>query len=175
MKKTINLIKTIILSIIMYIYAYFLVIKLCCNPKYKKVRIPKILIKKYINKNLGGETTGRGVIYLNFYKNTDLNILKKNIYHEFRHMWQRTYLPEDFLWWTLFHYDIYETNADIYYYSTIEMDARRFANSLGKKDDDIIFKLLSTCDLDIAHYKGQLLSLQMSLYSYLQAHGDDLS
>ena len=68
-----------------------------------------------------------------------------------------------------------KTNADIYYYSTIEMDARRFANSLGKKDDDIIFKLLPTCDLDIAYNEGRLLSLQASVYSYLQAHGDDLS
>ena len=106
MKKIINFIKTITLLIIMYAYAYFLVIKLCCNPKYKKVRIPKILIKKYINKNLGGETTGRGVIYLNFYKNTDLNILKKNIYHEFRHMWLRGYMRDFFLWCTIFHYDI---------------------------------------------------------------------
>lgn len=174
MKKTINLIKTIILLIIMYVYAYYLVIKLCRNPKYKKVRIPKIIIKKYKNKTLGGKTRGRGEIYLNFYKNTDLNVLKKNVYHEFRHIWQRTYLPEDFLWWTLFHYDIYNADTDIYYYSTIEMDARRFANSLGEKDDDIIFKLLPTHDLDVVYYKGQLLTLQKSLYSYLQNHGDDL-
>lgn len=174
MKRIVNFIKTITLLIIMYAYAYFLVVKLCYNPKYKKVRIPKILIIRYKNKAFGGETSGREIIYLNFYKNTDLNILKNNIYHEFRHMWQRAYLPDDFLWWTLFHYDIYK-NADIYYYSTIEMDARRFANSLGKKGDDIIFKLLPTCDLDIAYNEGRLLSLQASVYSYLQAHGDDLS
>lgn len=168
MKKTINLIKTIktiILSIIMYIYAYLLVIKLCCNPKYKKVRMPKILIKKYINKNLGGETTGRGVIYLNFYKNTDLNILKKNIYHEFRHMWQRAYLPDDFLWWILFHYDIY-------YYSTIEMDARRFANSLGKKDDELIFSLISPETLDQYLIHGSLDLLLYEAFLYLIEKGE---
>lgn len=172
MKKNINFIKTITLLIIMYAYAYFLVIKLCCNPKYKKVRIPKILIKKYINKNLGGETTGRGVIYLNFYKNTDLNILKKNIYHEFRHMWQRAYLPDDFLWWTLFHYDIYETNADIYYYSTIEMDARRFANSLGEKDDELIFSLISPETLDQYLIHGSLDLLLYEAFLYLIEKGE---
>lgn len=172
MKKTINLIKTIILSIIMYIYACFLVIKLCCNPKYKKVRIPKILIIRYKNKAFGGETSGREIIYLNFYNNIDVNILKKNIYHEFRHMWQRAYLLEDFLWWILFNYDIYKTNVDIYYYSSIEMDARRFANTLGEKDDELIFSLISPETLDQYRIHGSLNLLLYEAFLYLIEKGE---
>lgn len=171
MKRIVNFIKTITLLIIMYAYAYFLVVKLCYNPKYKKVRMPKILIKKYSNKALGGKTPGRKVIYLNFYNNIDLNVLKKNIYHEFRHMWQRAYLPDDFLWWILFHYDIYK-NADIYYYSTTEMDARHFANSLGKKDDELIFSLISPETLDQYLIHGSLNLLLYEAFLYLIEKGE---
>lgn len=165
MKRIVNFIKTITLLIIMYAYAYFLVVKLCYNSKYKKVRMPKILIKKYSNKALGGKTPGRKIIYLNFYNNIDLNVLKKNIYHEFRHMWQRAYLPDDFLWWILFHYDIY-------YYSTIEMDARRFANSLGKKDDELIFSLISPETLDQYLIHGSLNLLLYEAFLYLIEKGE---
>lgn len=171
MKRIVNFIKTITLLIIMYAYAYFLVVKLCYNPKYKKVRMPKILIKKYSNKALGGKIPGRKIIYLNFYNNIDLNVLKKNIYHEFRHMWQRAYLLDDFLWWILFHYDIYK-NADIYYYSTTEMDARHFANSLGKKDDELIFSLISPETLDQYLIHGSLNLLLYEAFLYLIEKGE---
>lgn len=52
MKRIVNFIKTITLLIIMYAYAYFLVVKLCYNSKYKKVRMPKILIKSIVTKRL---------------------------------------------------------------------------------------------------------------------------
>lgn len=172
MKRIVNFIKTITLLIIMYAYAYFLVIKLCYNPKYKKVRIPKILIIRYKNKAFGGETSGREIIYLNFYNNIDVNILKKNIYHEFRHMWQRAYLLEDFLWWILFNYDIYKTNVDIYYYSNIEMDARRFANTLGEKDDELIFSLISPETLDQYRIHGSLNLLLYEAFLYLIEKGE---
>ncbi len=79
----------------------------------------------------GAYASSKKVIRLDYWQITkDKQSVYKTLLHEFRHHWQASCYKELNLWW-MKHREFYE---DIYYYSLIELDARRFAKSDGQID-----------------------------------------
>lgn len=64
--------------------------------------------------------------------------------HEFRHIWQDVYFPEVSKFWRSVIAKQYGQNQS-YYFSTIELDAERFAISNCELDDSFLFDLFQEC------------------------------
>lgn len=71
---------------------------------------------------------------------TAMNTLVFTLLHELRHCWQYKYYKEDMLYWTEKHIDLYSI---FYAECPVEVDANRFAQSAGMKDDETVFEKLS--------------------------------
>lgn len=67
--------------------------------------------------------------------NTEIFIVL--VLHELRHHWQYHNLKEEYMWWMID--DNRNTYASLYDECPLEIDANRFAEYLGTKDDDKVF------------------------------------
>lgn len=72
---------------------------------------------------------------------TDTEIFIVLVLHELRHHWQYHNLKEEYMWWMVD--DNRNTYASLYDECPLEIDANRFAEYLGTKDDDKVFVSLS--------------------------------
>ena len=87
------------------------------------------------------DETQRWRIGLNRNLLTDKESLKRTLYHEFRHLWQRVNADK----YNIEHWICWDTNnkeklgEDAYRFSPTEMDANRFARSNGTLDDYEVF------------------------------------
>ena len=68
---------------------------------------------------------------------TDTEIFIVLVLHELRHHWQYHNLKEEYMWWMVD--DNRNTYASLYDECPLEIDANRFAEYLGTKDDDKVF------------------------------------
>lgn len=68
---------------------------------------------------------------------TDTEIFIVLILHELRHHWQYHNLKEEYMWWMID--DNRNTYFSLYNECPLEIDANRFAEYLGTKDDDKVF------------------------------------
>lgn len=68
---------------------------------------------------------------------TDTEIFIVLVLHELRHHWQYHNLKEEYMWWMID--DNRNTYASLYDECPLEIDANRFAEYLGTKDDDKVF------------------------------------
>lgn len=68
---------------------------------------------------------------------TDTEIFIVLVLHELRHHWQYHNLKEEYMWWMVD--DNRNTYAALYDECPLEIDANRFAEYLGTKDDDKVF------------------------------------
>lgn len=68
---------------------------------------------------------------------TDTEIFIVLVLHELRHHWQYYNLKEEYMWWMID--DNRNTYAALYDECPLEIDANRFAEYLGTKDDDKVF------------------------------------
>lgn len=68
---------------------------------------------------------------------TDTEIFIVLVLHELRHHWQYHNLKEEYMWWMID--DNRNTYAALYDECPLEIDANRFAEYLGTKDDDKVF------------------------------------
>lgn len=68
---------------------------------------------------------------------TDIEIFIVLVLHELRHHWQYHNLKEEYMWWMID--DNRNTYASLYDECPLEIDANRFAEYLGTKDDDKVF------------------------------------
>lgn len=110
--------------------------------KYR-THVPLVIpfpVKRDTNK---GRTIAGAIIVLNigYLRKVDFNweVIKKTVYHEYRHVWQLVYHTKVFIWWGQ-HRELYKR----YYMDNvcaIEADARAFGNSLGKENRvDLLLK-----------------------------------
>lgn len=98
------------------------------------------LVKRDTNR---GRTIAGAIIVLNigYLRKVDFNwgVIKKTVYHEYRHVWQMVYHTKVFTWWCA-HRECYKGmyRSEI---CSIEADARAFGNSLGKENRvDLLLK-----------------------------------
>lgn len=136
MRALINFIHLLIIVVM----AQITVIKL----SYKhRTHVPLVIpfpVKRDTNK---GRTVAGAIIVLNigYLRKVDFNweVIKKTVYHEYRHAWQLVYHTKVFIWWGQ-HRELYRR----YYMDNvcaIEADARAFGNSLGKENRvDLLLK-----------------------------------
>lgn len=136
MRALINFIHLLIIVVM----AQITVIKL----SYKhRTHVPLVIpfpVKRDTNK---GRTVAGAIIVLNtgYLRKVDFNwkVIKKTVYHEYRHAWQLVYHTKVFIWWGQ-HRELYKR----YYMDNvcaIEADARAFGNSLGKENRvDLLLK-----------------------------------
>lgn len=68
---------------------------------------------------------------------TDTEIFIVLVLHELRHHWQYHNLKEEYMWWMID--DNRNTYFSLYDECPLEIDANRFAEYLGIKDDDKVF------------------------------------
>ena len=68
---------------------------------------------------------------------TDTEIFIVLVLHELRHHWQYHNLKEEYMWWMID--DNRNTYFSLYDKCPLEIDANRFAEYLGTKDDDKVF------------------------------------
>ena len=68
---------------------------------------------------------------------TDTEIFIVLVLHELRHHWQYHNLKEEYMWWMIDNNR--NTYAALYDECPLEIDANRFAEYLGTKDDDKVF------------------------------------
>lgn len=68
---------------------------------------------------------------------TDTEIFIVLVLHELRHHWQYHNLKEEYMWWMID--DNRNTYFSLYNECPLEIDANRFAEYLGTKDDDKVF------------------------------------
>lgn len=68
---------------------------------------------------------------------TDIEIFIVLVLHELRHHWQYHNLKEEYMWWMID--DNRNTYFSLYDECPLEIDANRFAEYLGTKDDDKVF------------------------------------
>ena len=68
---------------------------------------------------------------------TDTEIFIVLVLHELRHHWQYHNLKEEYMWWMID--DNRNTYFSLYDECPLEIDANRFAEYLGTKDDDKVF------------------------------------
>lgn len=68
---------------------------------------------------------------------TDTEIFIVLVLHELRHHWQYHNLKEEYMWWMID--DNRNTYASLYDECPLEIDANKFAEYLGTKDDDKVF------------------------------------
>lgn len=68
---------------------------------------------------------------------TDTEIFIVLVLHELRHHWQYHNLKEEYMWWMID--DNRNTYAALYDECPLEIDANKFAEYLGTKDDDKVF------------------------------------
>lgn len=68
---------------------------------------------------------------------TDTEIFIVLVLHELRHHWQYHNLKEEYMWWMI--NDNRNTYFSLYDKCPLEIDANRFAEYLGTKDDDKVF------------------------------------
>ena len=152
--------------IIIKIISFFMLLRLCL--KYD-VKMPKIKIVRFADKNILGDYCN-GIIHINFYAKS-FDSLFQTVRHEFRHLWQAKYFSEDLKWWNTIHSDIYSIEQ-FYWLSPIEIDARRFAKSKGKKDDTLIFELAPHDILTKKLEQGELLNYLIEISSFLDEQDD---
>lgn len=136
MRALINFIHLLIIVVM----AQITVIKL----SYKhRTHVPLVIpfpVKRDTNK---GRTVAGAIIVLNtgYLRKVDFNweVIKKTVYHEYRHVWQLIYHTKVFIWWGQ-HRELYKR----YYMDNvcaIEADARAFGDSLGKENRvDLLLK-----------------------------------
>lgn len=136
MRALINFIHLLIIVVM----AQITVIKL----SYKhRTHVPLVIpfpVKRDTNK---GRTVAGAIIVLNtgYLRKVDFNweVIKKTVYHEYRHAWQLIYHTKVFIWWGQ-HRELYKR----YYMDNvcaIEADARAFGDSLGKENRvDLLLK-----------------------------------
>ena len=136
MRASINFIHLLIIVVM----AQITVIKL----SYKhRTHVPLVIpfpVKRDTNK---GRTVAGAIIVLNtgYLRKVDFNweVIKKTVYHEYRHAWQLVYHTKVFIWWGQ-HRGLYKRHYrdDV---CAIEADARAFGNSLGKENrKDLLLK-----------------------------------
>lgn len=110
--------------------------------KYR-THVPLVIpfpVKRDTNK---GRTIAGAIIVLNigYLRKVDFNweVIKKTVYHEYRHAWQLVYHTGVFFWWGQ-HRELYKRHYrdDV---CAIEADARAFGDSLGEENrKDLLLK-----------------------------------
>ena len=108
-----------------------------------RTHVPLVIpfpVKRDTNK---GRTVAGAIIVLNtgYLRKVDFDweVIKKTVYHEYRHVWQMVYHTRVFAWWCA-HRECYKSmyNSKI---CSVEEDARAFGNSLGKENRvDLLLK-----------------------------------
>lgn len=110
--------------------------------KYR-THVPVVIPWNVSRETNKGRTIAGAIIVLNigYLRKVDFDweVIKKTVYHEYRHAWQLMYHTKVFLWWGQ-HREFYKR----YYMDNvcaIEADARAFGNSSGEEDHvDLLLK-----------------------------------
>lgn len=149
MKELLKRIASIIVSIGLKMLVYYWLIKLA---KKYDTSVPKVrfTLKKDTNTLA---TYNERIICIDVHKHLSFKTLKITAYHEYRHHWQWTKRHDIFQWWTDHYKDAY---CIIDIYSTIEIDAYRFGNSLGSLDDNKVFTLMPLKAIEKCYSDGSL-------------------
>lgn len=148
MKELLKRIASTIVSISLKIIVYFWLIKLA---KKYRTSVPKVNFIKEKEENTLAYY-GKGSIRIDIYKHHSFGALKRTVFHEYRHHWQWSKQHLIFQWW-IEHNEIY---ANLYPYTSIELDAYRFGNSLGVLDDDLVFRLMPLEAIENCYSDGSL-------------------
>lgn len=118
--------------------------------KKYELNIPKLILDKEMNEAFCGtycydtctirfslrniiKQRKRAIVCLS----TDIEIFIVLVLHELRHHWQYNNLKEEYMWWMIAEHR--NTYAALYNDCPLEIDANRFAEYLGTKDDDKVF------------------------------------
>lgn len=70
--------------------------------------------------------------------------IRSTVFHEFRHLWQYKFFPEESKYWSTWTAKNRERmGGSSYLFSPLELDANRFAKSEGRLDDDSVMTAVS--------------------------------
>lgn len=96
--------------------------------------------------------------------------IRSTVFHEFRHLWQHKFFPEESKYWSAWRRKNRERmGRDSYLFSPLELDANRFAKSEGRLDDDSIMTAVST-----SRYPYRELSQAQALAAKIAAESESL-